>query len=36
MKATVITLPSSRVPMLSHPQAVAALIEQAAEKTGTK
>lgn len=36
MRATSITLPSSHVPMLSHPKEVAELIEQAAAKTGAK
>ena len=35
MKATSITVPSSHVPMLSHPKAVADLIEQAAAKAGS-
>jgi pimeloyl-ACP methyl ester carboxylesterase len=34
IKATSITLPSSHVPMLSHPKEVADLIEQAAAKAG--
>jgi pimeloyl-ACP methyl ester carboxylesterase len=34
MKATSITLPSSHVPMLSHPKEVADFIEQAAAKAG--
>jgi pimeloyl-ACP methyl ester carboxylesterase len=33
MKATSITVPSSHVPMLSHPKEVAELIEQAAAKS---
>jgi hypothetical protein len=36
MKATSITLPSSHVAMISHPKEVAARIEQAAAKAGTK
>jgi pimeloyl-ACP methyl ester carboxylesterase len=36
MKATSITLPSSHVSMLSHPGEVAAFIEKAAAKAGTK
>ncbi len=36
MKATSITLASSHLPMLSHPNEVAALIEQAAAQGGTK
>jgi hypothetical protein len=32
MKATSITLPSSHLPMLSHPKEVAELIERAATK----
>ena len=36
MKATSITVPSSHVPMLSQPKAVADLIEQAAAKAGGK
>ena len=36
MKATSITVPSSHVPMLSHPKEVADLIEQAAAKTGNQ
>lgn len=36
IKAISITLPSSHVPMLSHPKEVAELIEQAAAKTGAK
>jgi pimeloyl-ACP methyl ester carboxylesterase len=36
MKATSITLPSSHVPMLSHPNEVADLIEQAAAKAGSQ
>jgi pimeloyl-ACP methyl ester carboxylesterase len=36
MKATLITLPSSHLAMLSHPNEVAELIEQAAAKTGAK
>jgi pimeloyl-ACP methyl ester carboxylesterase len=36
IKATSIALPSSHVAMLSHPKEVAALIEQAAAKAGTK
>jgi pimeloyl-ACP methyl ester carboxylesterase len=36
MKATSITVPSSHVPMLSHPKAVADLIEQAAAKAGSQ
>jgi pimeloyl-ACP methyl ester carboxylesterase len=35
MKATSITVPSSHVPMLSHPKEVADLIEQAAAKAGS-
>jgi pimeloyl-ACP methyl ester carboxylesterase len=35
MKATSITVPSSHVPMLSHPKEVADLIEQAATKAGS-
>src|SRR3989449_7660330 len=35
MKATSITVPSSHVPMLSHPNEVADLIEQAAAKAGS-
>jgi pimeloyl-ACP methyl ester carboxylesterase len=35
MKATSITVPSSHVPMLSHPKEVADLIVQAAAKTGS-
>ena len=35
MKATSITVPSSHVPMLSHPKEVADLIEQAAVKAGS-
>jgi pimeloyl-ACP methyl ester carboxylesterase len=35
MKAASITLPSSHVPMLSHPKEVADLIEQAAAKAGS-
>jgi pimeloyl-ACP methyl ester carboxylesterase len=35
MKATSITVPSSHVPMLSHPKEVADLIEQAAAKVGS-
>jgi pimeloyl-ACP methyl ester carboxylesterase len=35
MKATSITVPSSHVPMLSQPKAVADLIEQAAAKAGS-
>ena len=35
MKATSITIPSSHVPMLSHPKEVADLIEQAAAKAGS-
>jgi pimeloyl-ACP methyl ester carboxylesterase len=35
-KATSITLPSSHVPMLSHPKEVAELIEQAAAKAGSR
>jgi len=33
MKATSITVPSSHVPMLSHPEEVAELIEQAAARS---
>jgi pimeloyl-ACP methyl ester carboxylesterase len=36
MKATSITLPSSHVAMLSHPKEVTELIEQAANKAGTR
>ncbi len=36
MKATAITVASSHVAMLSHPKEVAELIEQAADKAGTK
>src|SRR5262252_7726752 len=36
MKATSITVPSSHVPMLSHPKEVADLIERAAAKAGTR
>jgi pimeloyl-ACP methyl ester carboxylesterase len=36
MKATSITVPSSHVPMLSHPKEVADLIEQAAAKAGSQ
>jgi pimeloyl-ACP methyl ester carboxylesterase len=36
MKATSITVPSSHVPMLSHPKEVADLIEQAAAKAGRR
>jgi pimeloyl-ACP methyl ester carboxylesterase len=36
MKATSITVPSSHVPMLSHPKEVADLIEQAVAKTGNQ
>ena len=36
MKATSITLPTSHVAMLSQPKGVAELIEQAADKAGTK
>jgi len=36
MKATSITLPSSHVAMISHPKEVAELIEQAANKAGTR
>jgi len=36
MKATSITVPSSHVPMLSHPREVADLIEQAAAKAGSQ
>jgi len=36
MKATSITVPSSHVPMLSHPKEVADLIEQAAAKVGSR
>ena len=36
MKATSITLPSSHVPMLSHPKEVADFIEQAAAKAGSQ
>lgn len=35
MKATSVTVPSSHVPMLSHPKAVADLIEQTAAKAGS-
>ena len=35
MKAASITVPSSHVPMLSHPKEVADLIEQAAAKVGS-
>jgi len=35
IKATSITVPSSHVPMLSHPKEVADLIEQATAKTGS-
>jgi hypothetical protein len=35
MKATSITLPSSHLPMLSHPKEVAELIERAATKGAT-
>ena len=35
MKATSITVPSSHVPMLSQPKAVADLIEQATTKAGS-
>jgi pimeloyl-ACP methyl ester carboxylesterase len=35
MKATSITVPSSHVPMLSHPKEVAELIDQAAAKSGS-
>jgi pimeloyl-ACP methyl ester carboxylesterase len=35
IKATSITIPSSHVPMLSHPKEVAAVIEQAAAKAGS-
>jgi len=35
MKATSITIPSSHVPMLSHPKEIADLIEQAAAKAGS-
>jgi pimeloyl-ACP methyl ester carboxylesterase len=35
MKAASITIPSSHVPMLSHPKEVADLIEQAAAKSGS-
>ena len=34
MEATSITVPSSHLPMLSHPKAVAELIQQAAAKAG--
>jgi len=34
MKAASITVPSSHVPMLSHPKEVAALIEQRQRKSG--
>jgi len=36
MKATSITLPSSHLAMLSHPQQVSELIEQASAKIGSK
>src|SRR5258706_349217 len=36
MRATSITVPSSHVPMLSHPKEVADLIEQAAAKAGSQ
>jgi pimeloyl-ACP methyl ester carboxylesterase len=36
MKATSIIVPSSHVPMLSHPKEVADLIEQAAAKAGNR
>src|ERR1700744_2634142 len=36
MKATSITVPSSHVPMLSQPKAVADIIEQAAAKAGSR
>jgi pimeloyl-ACP methyl ester carboxylesterase len=36
MKATSITVPSSHVPMLSHPKEVAGLVEQAVTKLGNK
>jgi hypothetical protein len=36
IKATSITVPSSHVPMLSHPKEVADLIEQAAAKAGSR
>jgi pimeloyl-ACP methyl ester carboxylesterase len=36
MKASSITVPSSHVPMLSHPKEVADLIEQAAAKAGSQ
>jgi pimeloyl-ACP methyl ester carboxylesterase len=36
MKATSITVPSSHVPMLSHPKEVGDLIEQAAAKAGSR
>lgn len=36
IKATSITVPSSHVPMLSHPKAVADLIEQATTKAGSQ
>ena len=36
MKATSIAVPSSHVPMLSHPKAIADLIEQAAAKAGSQ
>src|SRR3954447_9640035 len=36
MKATSITVPSSHVPMLSHPKEIADLIEQAAAKAGSR
>ena len=34
MKSTSITVPSSHVPMLSHPEAIAEFIEQASAKAG--
>src|ERR1700675_4184091 len=36
MKATSISVPSSHVPMLSHPKEIADLIEQAAAKAGSR
>jgi pimeloyl-ACP methyl ester carboxylesterase len=36
MKATSITVPSSHVPMLSHPKEVADFIEQAAARAGSR
>ena len=36
MKAVSITIPSSHVPMLSHPKEVAGVIEQAVAKSGSK